>query len=187
MSRKSPQTDQLQAAVHQSPPPPGQVWPGQGGVYVGVMRAAPGKEPYHLIVAAGIAGVAFNVAWGSERIIKGADCEWDGLANTMVLAKSRNKYPAARFCATLEIEGHHDWYLPSRRELALCYANAPDQFEPRWHWSSTQGSANHAWGQYFDYGSQLNGRKSYEGRARAVRRFPIQSFSPLALAGEVAA
>ena len=48
-------------------------------------------------------------------------------------------------------------------------------FEEDWYWSSTQhaSTSDDAWGQYFYYGSQYDGGKSYEGRARAVRRLPI--------------
>lgn len=65
--------------------------------------------------------------------------------------------------------------LPTRSEQALLYANLKSQFQSAWYWSGEQYAANpsHAWGQDFYYGTQDNGRKSYEGRARAVRRLPI--------------
>ena len=157
-----------------TPPFPGQYWPEQGGTYAGVMRGAPGQPAYHLIVANGPAGMAADLAWGPEdKKIKGADCEWDGQVNTAAIIASGLDCPAAKFCATLNLEGHTDWYLPSRREQALCYANTPDQFEPRWHWSSTQYSADDAWMQIFYDGDQDYYNKSYEGRCRAVRRFDL--------------
>jgi hypothetical protein len=63
--------------------------------------------------------------------------------------------------------------LPTRAEQALLYANLKDQFEPRWYWSSTQAGPSTAWLQGFDNGYQDFGNRSYEGRARAVRRLPI--------------
>lgn len=50
-----------------------------------------------------------------------------------------------------------------------------EAFDPAWYWSSTQHAADsdYAWYQYFLYGTQYYGSKSYEGRARAVRRLPI--------------
>jgi hypothetical protein len=63
--------------------------------------------------------------------------------------------------------------LPTRAEQALLYANLKDQFEPRWYWSSTQAGPSGAWYQGFTNGYQDNDYRSYEGRARAVRRFPI--------------
>jgi hypothetical protein len=59
--------------------------------------------------------------------------------------------------------------LPTRPVAALLFANAKDQFESRWHWLSEKFDRSSAWGQYFGYGGQDFGRKSYEGRARAVR------------------
>ncbi|OFJ49997.1 hypothetical protein BA896_000350 [Janthinobacterium lividum] len=63
--------------------------------------------------------------------------------------------------------------LPTRAEQALLYANLKDQFQPCWYWSSEQAGPSFAWSQNFDYGFQLNDYRSYEGRARAVRRLPI--------------
>ncbi|CAN7739844.1 DUF1566 domain-containing protein [Duganella sp. LjRoot269] len=65
--------------------------------------------------------------------------------------------------------------LPTRSEQALLYANLKDQFEEDWYWSGEQHASTPslAWYQYFYGGSQYYGRKSYGGRARAVRRLPI--------------
>lgn len=66
--------------------------------------------------------------------------------------------------------------LPTRREQALLFANLKEEFEPRWYWSCEQhaSSPSNAWLQYFYNGLQYNNRKSYEGRARAVRRLILQ-------------
>jgi hypothetical protein len=66
--------------------------------------------------------------------------------------------------------------LPSRREQALLYANCKEQFDATWYWSSEQHAAHsgNAWHQHFGNGFQYDGYKSYEGRARAVRRLIIQ-------------
>ena len=63
--------------------------------------------------------------------------------------------------------------LPTRAEQALLFANLKDQFEPRWYWSGEQAGPSLAWGQGFFSGGQFSGSRSYEGRARAVRRLPI--------------
>jgi hypothetical protein len=64
--------------------------------------------------------------------------------------------------------------LPTRREQALLFANLKAEFQPRWYWSSEtyedEDDGSSAWYQYFGLGTQNNTRKSYEGRARAVRR-----------------
>ena len=66
-----------------------------------------------------------------------------------------------------------DGELPTRAEQALLFANLKDQFEPRWYWSCEQAGPSYAWGQLFDLGDQYFDYRSYEGRARAVRRLPI--------------
>ena len=63
--------------------------------------------------------------------------------------------------------------LPTRAEQALLFANLKGQFEPRWYWSGEQAGPSSAWGQGFGYGDQSYGYRSFEGRARAVRRLPI--------------
>ena len=65
--------------------------------------------------------------------------------------------------------------LPSRREQALLFANLPNEFQPRWYWSgeSYEGDGSYAWLQHFGYGLQFLSLKSYEGRARAVRRVTV--------------
>ena len=64
--------------------------------------------------------------------------------------------------------------LPTRREQALLFANLKGQFEPEWYWSAEVYEANGscAWLQGFGDGLQGSLRKSYEGRAVVVRRFP---------------
>jgi len=68
--------------------------------------------------------------------------------------------------------------LPTRVESAMLFANVGGSFERDWHWTSEQSSEGYAWGQTFLNGGQYGGGKSYEGRARAVRRFNVQSFVP---------
>ena len=63
--------------------------------------------------------------------------------------------------------------LPTRAEQALLFANLKHEFEPRYYWSSEQAGPSSAWGQYFGHGGQDYDHRSYEGRARAVRRLEI--------------
>ncbi len=65
--------------------------------------------------------------------------------------------------------------LPTRREQSLLFANLKSQFKGEWYWSCEQHASysDYAWYQVFNYGGQVNVIKSYEGRARAVRRLPI--------------
>lgn len=66
--------------------------------------------------------------------------------------------------------------LATRKEQALLFANAADQFKRDWYWSGEQsaGNSDSAWGQGFYGGGQGNGRKAITTRVRAVRRVVIQ-------------
>ena len=76
-------------------------------------------------------------------------------------------------------QGAVDWAkklghaLPTRAEQALLFANLKDQFKSDWYWSGEQAGPSYAWGQVFFNGGQDTSLRSYEGRARAVRRLPI--------------
>jgi hypothetical protein len=62
--------------------------------------------------------------------------------------------------------------LPTRRELALLYANLREQFERVWYWSceTQEPRAQLVWGQNFTSGIQTMYGRPFRGRARAVRR-----------------
>ncbi len=62
--------------------------------------------------------------------------------------------------------------LPDRQEQALLFANCKPHLQSGWHWSSQEHEedASYAWGCFFNYGGQLNGSKSFECSAVAVRR-----------------
>ena len=64
--------------------------------------------------------------------------------------------------------------LPTRRELALLYANLREHFERLWYWSSEpqEPRAQLVWGQNFTSGIQTMYGRPFRGRARAVRRLP---------------
>jgi hypothetical protein len=64
--------------------------------------------------------------------------------------------------------------LPTRRELALLYANLREQFERVWYWSCEpqEPRAQLVWGQNFTSGIQTMYGRPFRGRARAVRRLP---------------
>jgi hypothetical protein len=156
----------------QNIPTIGQPWPEQGGVNAGLMRGSNGKPDYYLIIATNDDGKNPSVEWGTYGTeVDGADCEFDGLANTTALLKAETEHPAASWAAGVMIEGHNDFYLPARREQSLMYANCPELFDNSWHWSSTQSSALHAWLQYFAGGHQYVDYKDISLAARAVRRF----------------
>jgi hypothetical protein len=65
--------------------------------------------------------------------------------------------------------------LPTRREQALLFANAPEQFKRAAYWSGEQHAADpdYAWYQHFGYGGQDDHTIDDQLRARAVRRVAI--------------
>lgn len=65
--------------------------------------------------------------------------------------------------------------LPTRRELSLLYANLKEQFQRVWYWSSEpqEPRAQLVWGQNFTSGIQTMYGRPFRGRARAVRRLPV--------------
>lgn len=149
-----------------SPPPIGREWHSQGGTYAGKMRGEDGRD-YHLVVSE---SEAEDIKWGESGDDSDAKNERDGLTNPQALIQSQQSHPAAEWAGKQRDGGRTDWYLPARRELALCYANVPELFDKTWYWSSTQYSSTYAWGQYFHDGIQRDIHKGSELRARAVRR-----------------
>ena len=158
-----------------TPPAIGQVWPGQGGIYAGIMRGAPGQPDYHLILSPKDVGQFDRMEFGEYGLhVPNADSDWDGLGNTKALLASKREHPAAEKCAAIQHEGHNDYYLPARNEAALLYALVRDELHASWHWTSTQYSPHGAWVSYFNGGTQLYGLKGTGYRVRAVRRVSIQ-------------
>ena len=69
--------------------------------------------------------------------------------------------------------GFSDWYLPGKWEQNELYKHksAVGGFSGYGYWSSTESSADDAWGQFFNYGNQYNYPKSFGWCVRAVRAF----------------
>jgi hypothetical protein len=84
---------------------------------------------------------------------------------------------AAKVCADYSVSvgavTYGDWYLPSKYELNLLYAQnaAVGGFASADYWSSTEFSNGLAWLQNFDDGDQANHFKNNAYYVRAVRSF----------------
>jgi Protein of unknown function (DUF1566) len=80
---------------------------------------------------------------------------------------------AARICDTLTLNGHTDWFLPSKDELDQMYIqrNIIGGFSSGNYWSSSQVDAGDAWTQDFSTGDKTNTSKILTGRVRAIRAF----------------
>lgn len=109
--------------------------------------------------------------WGEYgEDVAGAKSFSDGAANTRAMAEAGSDIAVK----ALEQEAH----IPSYLEGSLLMAAKADGVitlrEDRWHWLSTQFSANNAYLMGFVDGWLLNGVKSTERLARPVRSLPIQ-------------
>jgi hypothetical protein len=99
-----------------------------------------------------------------------------GKSNTKKIIKAQgNSTYAAKICADYRGGGKSDWFLPSKDELGLIYANLYKNgvggFADVNYWSSSEFSANGAWNQFFNNGYQGYNMKNYVDRVRAVRAF----------------
>jgi hypothetical protein len=90
-------------------------------------------------------------------------------------AKRLTWQQAKDWAAGLTDGGHTDWKLPSRGHEGWLCADG-ETFD--WFWLADKADGSCAWNQYFYDGFQFYNRKSYEGRAVAVRRLVLQSFDP---------
>ena len=98
-----------------------------------------------------------------------------GEANTTAIINQGATSGAAVMCRAYNGGGFTDWFLPSRDELNLLYAqkSVVGGFANNWYWSSTENNWYLAWLQLFDGGgNQSNGGDKSSGHfVRAVRAF----------------
>ena len=103
--------------------------PFAGGFYAGRFQLD-GAE-HALIVAPKAHGEHGASAWGEYgQDIEGAHSYNDGRANTEAMAAAGSAL--GQWALQLDIEGHTDWYLPSRDELELCYRNLKPTEDENW-------------------------------------------------------
>ncbi|MDI2594998.1 DUF1566 domain-containing protein [Pseudomonas sp. 681] len=158
----------MNTATNIQPPALGEVWPGQGGIYAGVMPARGDTAAYHLILGDELG----RFEWGQYGDESPATSLIDGKANTLALIESGGDYPAAKAAVSHEADDHADFYLPAAAELYEIWLNLNGKIEG-WVWSSSQRSAYYAFGMYFVDGTQYYVVKINELRVRPVRRLPI--------------
>ena len=107
----------------------------------------------------------------------------EGNTRRAVKAYGRGSY-AARYAASLVVNGKDDWFLPSHDELTLMYTvmqTADVQMDPlkrSFYWSSSEYDLNNTWtvnfkdGQMFDRLKGTIPTKSIKAiRVRAIRAF----------------
>ncbi|MGC2581045.1 MAG: DUF1566 domain-containing protein, partial [Acidobacteriaceae bacterium] len=99
----------------------------------------------------------------------------DGETNTatIIAAQGAGSYAAA-LCAENTEAGYTEWYLPAHNELSLVYTNLASNgiggFSTSYYWSSTEESAENAWGEAFSGGSLLIFIKDMALGVRCVRQ-----------------
>jgi hypothetical protein len=152
-------------------PAVGKYWPGQGGIYCGVLPAIGDQPAMHMVFSMDETKATWG-PYGEE--FPGAKSRHDGLTNTKELNASGKEFPAAAWAANYKADGHQDFHLPSQAELFMASLHAPQVFDKEgWYWSSTQSSAYGAFGQVFEYGDSYWSTKDSERRVRAVRWIPL--------------
>ena len=147
------------------PPALGEYWPGQGGIYAGVRQYPEGL--CHVIFAATDVGKHAYGEYGTEVETVSRH---DGRENTAILVSRDGSHPAADAAYAFTCDGHSDFYLPSIGELNHAWQYIPESFEGEWYISSTQRSADTAYGMDFVDGWLDNLVKGNERLARPVRR-----------------
>lgn len=119
----------------------GQHWPGQGGIYAGLVRGRDDQPDYHLIV-----GPTLPVSNWKAAISAATEIEVEGHKDFTLPFRAEQ---AVLFGNVPELF-EKNWYWSCKEHAAV-----PD----------------YAWVQDFNYGIQSLSHKSIQGRARAVRRF----------------
>jgi hypothetical protein len=126
-------------------------------------------------------GSEFKAEWGSYRqnVTNTMTGVGFGRENTRLIVERltglREINRAAQLCASLDINGYKDWFLPSRDELDLIYKNLKLKglggFGTSWYWSSSEYGPRDAWNQGFSLGLKNGNSKDRMGNVRAIRAF----------------
>lgn len=169
----------MNAQQQLTPPAIGEVWPGQGGIYLGLRQYPEGL--CHVIAAE--KDLPGRHAYGDYGVKVEAESRADGRANTAILLAREGKHPAAIAAASYTADSHADFYLASIGELHHAWQYAPGSFATDWYYiSSTQYSANYACsmdfeGGWLNYDVKLNERLVRPSADSFSNSF-LQCFSP---------
>lgn len=138
-------TASLPLVTGKTPPAIGEVWPNEGGINGGLVRAR-GDVPEHYLIFASKDLGKFSA--GSLGATSKAISKTDGSLNTMTLLGEPGTHPAASACVAFQADGHNDFYLPAPAELYQGWVNIPQAFvstaSEYVHWTSTQAPIENA-------------------------------------------
>lgn len=110
-------------------------------------------------------------SWGKYgEDVAGAKSLSDGAANTRAMAEAGNDIAVK----ALELDAHIPSYLEGALLMAAKSEGLVTLREDRWHWLSSQFSANYAYLVDFEDGWLDSNAKNNERVARPVRSLPIQ-------------
>lgn len=95
----------------------------EGGYYAGIMDTTDiaGGNGLRYMLILSPKEYQIRATWATQYNSVNTGSFWNGLENTTTVANVN--YPAANYCANLNIDGFDDWYLPARDELELVYRN----------------------------------------------------------------
>lgn len=122
----------------------------------------------------------FNAKWGvwDHDVADPQESIGSGKRNTELIIEKLSQLGetgrAAQRCKELNINSYSDWFLPSLDELNLMFVNLHLKVRGGFsngYWSSSQGNAYSAWGQFYSVGNGSPGAKYGRARVRAVRIF----------------
>ncbi len=125
----------------------------------------------------GAANQMLRAKWGCMgKTIGGTSAAiGSGQANTLAIVNGCDDSTnvAARLCNNLVLNGYSDWFLPSKGELNLLFANKTSfrGFKTDYYWSSTETNADNAECQDFYDGHRLYYEKNRTYYVRAIRAF----------------
>ena len=124
----------------------------------------------------GAANQMLHAKWGCiEKTIGGTSAAiGSGQSNTLAIVNGCDSAnTAARVCDRLVLNGYSDWFLPSRKELDMLYANkSPFRgIKTDYYWSSTETNAGEAECQDFYDGHHMHYEKNRICYVRAIRAF----------------
>ena len=122
---------------------------------------------------------SISAGWGCPNTqIPGADgvAIGTGMQNTLdIIGACTTSGIAAKLCDSLTVNGYNDWFLPSKEELKLMYANLKTinlgSFKNLPYWSSSEMTSTIAWEVIFDGGLTQGTGKNNLASVRAVRAF----------------
>jgi hypothetical protein len=153
---------------------------GPAGGYIFYDKGSYSGNPSWRYLEAAPSDQSLNAVWGCDGIeISGADgtAVGTGEQNTIdIEAGCATADTAADICANLSLGGYSDWFLPSKDELNLMYANLKvfgvGGFDDSYYWSSSESYNIAAYGQNFSNGTQNASAGKYTPlRVRAARAF----------------